>query len=132
MRVHSEQSFTGAGAFSMPSPDLSVVDRTENDVAVIDLAGPLVGERPVHGLHDRIRQLLDLGTQSFAINLAEVPYADSYGLSGLMAAYKLIQGAGGRITFFAAPPRLVDTLTRLRLDTVFELFPDESSALSSF
>jgi len=109
-----------------------VVDRRENAVAVIDLAGPLVGDRPVHALDDRIRQLLNLGTKNVAINLAEVPYADSCGLSGLVAAYNLIQGARGRIKFFAAPVRLVHTLARLRLDTVFELFEDESSALSSF
>jgi anti-sigma B factor antagonist len=116
----------------MPGPNLSVVDRRDNDVAVIDLAGPLVGDRPVHALHDRIRQLLGAGTKNFAINLAEVPYADSCGLSGLVAAYNLIQAAGGRIKFFAAPVRLRHTLARLRLDTVFELFGDESTALSSF
>jgi anti-sigma B factor antagonist len=132
MRTHAEETFNGYGPLSLPSPDLSVVDRIENDVAVIDLAGPLVGERPVHALHDRIRQLLDLGTKNFAIDLAEVPYADSCGLSGLVAAYNLIQGAGGTIKFFAASVRLLHTLARLRLDTVFELFEDESSALSSF
>jgi len=132
MRTHAEETFNSSGPLSMPGPDLSVVDRRENDVAVIDLVGPLVGERPVHALRDRIRQLLDAGTRNFAINLAEVPYADSSGLSGLVAAYNLIQAAGGRIKFFAAPGRLLHTLARLRLDTVFELLGDESSALSSF
>jgi len=132
MRTHAEETFSGYGPLSMPGPDLSVVDRRENELAVVDLAGPLVGDRPVHALHNRIRQLLDVGTRNFAINLAEVPYADSCGFSGLVAAYNLIQAAGGRIKFFAAPVRVRHTLARLRLDTVFELFGDESSALSSF
>jgi anti-sigma B factor antagonist len=65
-------------------------------------------------------------------SLAEVPYADSYGLGGLTAAYNLVQQAGGRIKFFAARERLLRTLHRLRLDTVLELFEDEGSAVSSF
>ncbi len=132
MLTHTGHAFSGNGLFSIPGPDPVVSDRRENDVAVIDLAGPLVGERSVHALHDRIQELLFLGTKKFAINLAEVPYADSCGLSGLVAAYNLIQNRGGRIKFFATPVRLAHTLARLRLDTVFELFGDESSTLSSF
>jgi len=116
----------------MPSPDHSVVARREGGVTVIDLPGPLVGELVVHDLRDRLLDLLALGAKNFAINLAEVPYADSYGIGGLAAAYNLVRHRGGRIKFFAAPARLVRMLASLRLDTVFELFEDESSALSSF
>ena len=55
----------------------------------------------------------------------------SHGLGGLTAAYNLVEQAGGRITFFAAPERLVRTLQRLRLDRVLEFVEDEASALSS-
>ncbi|HTG59367.1 MAG TPA: STAS domain-containing protein, partial [Terriglobia bacterium] len=74
----------------------------------------------------------DQGTRDFAINLAEVPYADSYGLGGLATAYNLVSQAGGRIKFFAARERLGRTLHRLRLDTLLDLSDDEASALSSF
>ncbi|HMD98384.1 MAG TPA: STAS domain-containing protein [Terriglobia bacterium] len=132
MLTHTGHAFNGNGLFSMPGLDSIVSDRRENAVVVIDLAGPLVGERSVHALHDRIQELLLLGAKKFAINLAEVPYADSGGLSGLVAAHNLIQSRGAGIKFFATPARLAHTLARLRLDTVFELFGDESSALSSF
>ena len=65
-------------------------------------------------------------------HLAEVPYADSYGLGGLAAAHNLVQQTRGRIKFFGARDRLFRTLHRLRLDTVLDLFEDEASALSSF
>ena len=98
MQIHAEQTFNGYEPFSMPGPNpCVVVDRSENGVAVIDLTGPLVVGGPVHALHDRILVLLDLGTKDFAINLADVPYADSYGLGGLAAAYNLIQNARGSI-----------------------------------
>jgi anti-anti-sigma regulatory factor len=53
-------------------------------------------------------------------------------LGGLAGAHNLIRKAGGRIKFFAASERLVLTFKKLRLDTVFELFENEASALSSF
>jgi anti-sigma B factor antagonist len=132
MQIHSEQTLNGYEPFSMPGPNPIVVHRKIRDVAVIDLHGPLVSELPVHVFRDRIRELLDEGAKNFAINLAEVPYADSYGLGGLAGAYSLIHDAGGQIKFFAASERLLRTLKRLRLDTVFELLEDEASALASF
>jgi anti-sigma B factor antagonist len=132
MRIQVGEKLIDYGPFAMPGPSPSVVDRQVQGVGVIDLAGPLVAESPVDALHDRIRQLLNEGVKNFAINLAEVPYADSYGLGCLAGAYNLIAEAGGRIKFFAASERLVRTLERLRLDTVFELFQDEATALSSF
>ena len=132
MQIHTKTSLDGYGPFLVPGPECSVVDRTVRDVSVIHLTGPLVRELPVLTFRDQIRELLDQGARNFAINLAEVPYADSYGVGGLAAAYNLIQQAGGRIKFFAARDRLVRTLHRLRLDTVLEFFEDEGSALSSF
>ena len=132
MRTHVEPTLGGIGPFVMPGPELCVVDREVDGVTVIDLIGPLVRELPVHTFRDQIQELLDGGTKNLAINLAEVPYADSYGVGGLVTAYNLVRQAGGRVKFFAASTRLDHTLERLRLDTVFELYEDEASAVSSF
>jgi len=132
MQIHTKTSLDGYGPFLVAGPECSVVDRTVRDVSVIHLRGPLVRELPVLTFRHQIRELLDQGVRNFAINLAEVPHADSYGLGGLAAAYNLVQQAGGRIKFFAANDRLVRTLHRLHLDTVLEFFEDEESALSSF
>jgi anti-sigma B factor antagonist len=131
MQIHAETNLDGYGPF-LPGPECTVLGRKVGDVSVIDLTGPLVRELPVLAFRDQIRELLDRGMRNFAINLAEVPYADSYGLGGLTAVYNLVQQGGGRIKFFAARERLLRTLQRLRLDTVLELFEDEGSAVSSF
>jgi anti-sigma B factor antagonist len=132
MRIHADETLYSFGPFALPGLTPGVVCRKIHDVAVVDLAGPLVAESPASGLRDRILELLQEGTRNFAINLAEAPYADSYGLGSLAGAYNLVRDARGRIKFFAASERLVRTLRTLRLDTVFELFEDEASALSSF
>ncbi len=101
-------------------------------VTIIDLVGPLIREVPVHALPDRIGELLGRGVRDLAINLAEVPYADSFGVGSLVAAYNSVRQAKGKVRFFASPERLARTLKRLQLDTVLELFKDEASAVSSF
>jgi anti-anti-sigma factor len=132
MQTHAEATLNGYGPFSIPEQEPWVIARMVGDVAVIDLRGPLVMAWPVHILRYRIKQLLHEGIKNFALNLAEAPYADSSGVSLLAGTYNLIQQAGGRIKFFAASERLVRTLNRLRLDTIFELFENETAVLSSF
>ena len=110
-------------------PELGV--RKVGNVTVLDLSGTLTSDQPAH-FRERIRELSDSGTKSFAINLAQVPYMDSSGVGALLAAFKSIRAAGGKCKFFGAPPQVVHTLERVNLHKVFELFEDEGAALSSF
>ena len=66
------------------------------------------------------------------VNLAQVTYMDSSGVGALLAAYKSIQAAEGKCKFVGAPPEVIRILRRLNLDKVFELFEDETAAVSSF
>jgi anti-anti-sigma regulatory factor len=102
------------------------------DVCVIDVIGPLSGELRVHNFRDLTQGLLGRGAKNLAINLAQVPYADSYGVGSLVATFNLAYQAGAGIKFFAASERLVDALKRLHLDTVLELYEDEASAVTGF
>lgn len=95
MWIRVEETPNGDGIFTMPGPDPGVACRRVRHVAVIDLRGPFVQERTSHLLHDRIRESLEEGARKFAINLSEVPCADSYTLGSLARAYNLIRQAGG-------------------------------------
>ncbi len=128
----AEGTLNRSGQFPMQGSSPNVLDRKVRNAAVIHLTGPLVGELPVHVLRDQIGKRLYQGTKNFAVNLAEVPYVDSYGLNALAGAYNLVRDAGGRIKFFATSEQVLHTLESLHLDRVFELFEDEASALSSF
>jgi len=118
MRIQTGDTFNCSGLFSTPGSSPSVSNRNVQDVAVIDLRGPLVGDLPVNALRDQIAKVLHQRAKDVVINLTEVPYADSYGLDALAGAYNWIRGAGGRIKFFAVSDRLIHTLQRLHLDTV--------------
>jgi anti-sigma B factor antagonist len=102
------------------------------DVCVVDVIGPLVVGHRVRDFCDLTQGLLERGTKNLAVNLAEVPYADSYGVGSLVATFNLACQAGAGVKFFAASVRLVEALKRLHLDTVFELYEDEASTVTSF
>ena len=50
------------------------------DVCVVDLSGHLTGGQRAHGLRDLTHGLFDRGAKNLAVNLTEVPDADSYGV----------------------------------------------------
>jgi len=131
MRNHVEDTLNGYAFFPLQEPDAGLSCHMVRSVAVIDLRGPLAEERSVHALCDTIRELLEEGAGNFAINLAQVPGADSYTLGALAGAYNLVRQAGGRIKFFAATERLIRAFRKFHLDSVLELYANEASALSN-
>ena len=130
MRTHVADTPNGYDFFP-PRSDSAVSCRMVRGVAVIDVGGPLAEVRFVQALYDAIRGSLEEGTANFAINLAHVAASDSYALGALAAAYNLVRQAGGRIKFFAAPERLIRALRKFHLDSVLELYANESLALSN-
>ncbi len=128
---------TNAGVISAHVPrsssvPASVSDRSAGGVSIIDVDGLLTAESAAQVFRSRVRELLDEGARSLAINLTEVADVDSYGLGALAAAYNWIAETGGKIVLFAPRPRVRRTLSRLRLDSVFAIFDDERAALEAF
>jgi hypothetical protein len=62
MWTRAKETLNRSGPSSMPGPNSSVVDRKVEDVTVIDLKDPLVGQLPVHVFRDRLGELLNQGT----------------------------------------------------------------------
>ncbi len=110
---------------------MTIIVHKQNEVAILDLIGPLVLGQPVQTFRERVRELMNTGTKNFAVNLGEVPYIDSSGIGSLVGAYTSIEIAGAKIKFFAAPQKVMQILKSVRLHEVFDLFTDEASALSS-
>ena len=131
MRTHVEDAPNAYELFPMQGMDAGPACHMLRNVAVIELKGPFGEERTAHALYDTIRELLEEGARSFAINLAQVSVADSYTLGALAGAYNLVRQAGGRIKFFAAPERLIRALRKFHLDSVLELYANEALALSN-
>src|SRR5215213_2428546 len=99
---------------------MTISERTNGGVCILDIAGPItIGPGGAELLADKVRSLLQQGHKQLLINLAGVPYMDS-------------TGQGGSVKLLNSTKKLHDLLVITKLSTVFESFDNEAAAVSSF
>jgi anti-sigma B factor antagonist len=106
--------------------------REAGDVAVVHLSGKITLGDGGPTLRRVVRELLDAGHRKIIFNLSDVDYIDSYGIGEMVAAHTKVCAANGELKLIYLTRRLRDILQITRLVTVFDVQPDEETALSSF
>lgn len=95
--------------------------------------------RPV-GILDEIRatqlrrevgEAVDSGATQLLINLKEVTFVNSSGLSALVSALKTIRGIGGKLYLCSANDQVKLLFQLTRMDQVFQTFEDEEAVKKS-
>lgn len=77
---------------------------------------------------DQMRELTDHPSKRVILDLSDVDFIDSSGLGAIVGAMKQI-GEGRRLDLAGLTP-MVDKVFRMtRMDSVFAIYPDRSSAL---
>lgn len=101
-------------------------------MAVIDFSGEITLGEGSATLRRMTKELLEGGKRKILFNLNEVDYIDSAGLGEMIAAFMAVQGATGELKISNLTRRVRDIVQLTRLYTVFDVHPDERSALSKF
>lgn len=68
------------------------------------------------------------GVRYLILNLSEVSYADSSGLSSILVGNRLFKSTGGMLVLCALPPFVEKLIKISQLDTVFTILPTEDEA----
>jgi anti-anti-sigma factor len=79
--------------------------RRSDDHALIMLAGEL-DTSTAGQLYIRLAELARLGVRHVALNLAELTFLDSTGLSVLVSEHKRVESMGGELIVFSPCPRV--------------------------
>jgi anti-sigma B factor antagonist len=105
--------------------------RQMGSVVIVDLAD---GIRDLDDsvLRDQLTSLLQDGQRNILLNLEDVPLVDSASLSEIVIAQHLAEIQGGALKLLHPSGKLIALIHMSRLSGLFELFIDESEALSSF
>ena len=112
--------------------ELSVNERQNGDVTVLDLNGRItIGEGSV-ALRTAIRRLLEEGKKKILLNMAQVGYIDSSGIGELVSSFTAVNKTGGQLKLLKLTQKLQDLLAITKLLTVFDVFDEESEALNDF
>ena len=68
--------------------------------------------------------------QNLAIDCSNLTGLSSKALGALILLYDSIQARGGQLRFFNLGETLASVFRTTRLDTIFEIYPDEESAVA--
>jgi len=105
--------------------------REVNGVSVVDLHGRIGFGEGTTKLRETIASLLGSGTKNVVLNMAEVNYVDSSGIGELVRGHMAIRKQGGQLKLARLSKVVSDLLHATSLTKVFEIHPDEASAIQS-
>ncbi len=109
----------------------TVTSRQANGAVVADIVGKIALAEGTGMLRDTVRNFLEHGHNRILLNLEGVDFIDSAGLGELVRSHASIRSRGGQLKL-VNPSASVHHLLRItKLDRVFDIVPDEASALSS-
>ena len=115
---------------------LSVTDLPEAGVSVVQIKDAFLNYASSDELKINLKELcrarMTGGLRTFAFDLSRVTVMDSCGLSVLISVKKLVEGEGGRIGLFGLSPMIQRLFEITKLQNIFEIYPDENSALAAF
>lgn len=111
---------------------VKLTTRQVGDITVVDAVGRITLGEAATIFRDTIRQLVSSGHKKLLLNLADVSYIDSSGIGEMVSGYTTVNNQGGQVKLLNLTKRVKDLLQITKLYTVFEVFEDESAAVSSF
>ena len=111
---------------------MEIVERTVNDVTVLDLKGKMTLGEGDELLKDKINSLLAAGKKKLLLNLESVPYIDSAGLGEVVRTYTTVSRQGGSLKLLNLTKCIEDLLSITKLLTVFDTYDNEAEAVKSY
>ena len=111
---------------------LYIVEKLMCGIIVLGMRGRITLGRETETFRSKIRELIDAGHRRLILDLGEVGYVDSVGLSTLVASWTSMRKQGGDLKLARLPHGVHQLLQITRLATVFEIHNSVESALQAF
>jgi len=112
--------------------NLNISNKQVGDVSVVALRGRIVLGEGSGALRERVKNLVDDGKKKIVLNMANVTYIDSAGLGTLVAAHVSAKKQGTALLLSDLGNKFHEVLQVTRLLTIFNVYPTEDEAISSF
>ena len=109
---------------------MAVRIRDVRNINILDIDGKV--DINSSDIVETVGWLVNTGKVNLIINLDGVDTVDYNGISVLTIAYKNIMNHKGKVRFINVPLSVTELLKVVKLETVFEIYPDEESAVGSF
>ncbi len=112
--------------------DLQISIRESGDVTILDLQGRATIGDDSDLLSGYLQGLVGDGVQKLLLNLTNVTWLDSWGISAIIGTHVSLDRQGGSLKLLCPRGRVQDVLRVIRLPDIIPTFEDEAKALASF
>jgi anti-sigma B factor antagonist len=114
------------------STPMEIVERQVNDVTILRLKGKLELDDGDAVLKETVDRLVAEGRVNLVIDMSDVTRMDSAGIGMLVGKFMTVKKRGGTMRLLHLTDRTSRLLHVTRLETIFEIFDSEQTALLSF
>ncbi len=111
---------------------LKINVREVDGIAVVGLDGRVVLGDESNALREQVKKMLADGKKKIVLDMSNVSYIDSAGLGALVAAHHSARTQGASLKLSNLGKKFQEILQVTKLLTVFDVYPSESAAISSF
>ncbi len=80
---------------------------------------------------DELNRIMENGGRNISIDMADLDFVDSSGLSVLINTLKLTRSAGGDLVLVNVNPRVMALLELTRVNEIIDIYEDQSSLFAA-
>ena len=106
--------------------------RDVDGVTIVDIKGRIALGEESAALRQLVADLVGKGQRKILLNLADVNYIDSSGLSSLVSSLVRVRMYDGELKLLNLTKRVHEMMQATEINTVFEIMDDEVVAVNSF
>jgi anti-sigma B factor antagonist len=105
-------------------------EKLDGNTVVVKLLDARFDSSTAPLVKERFARLIGQGYQRIALDISDVEFIDSSGLSAAVWALKRL-GASGELVISGARGTVMSILRLTRLDQIFRIFPDKEMAVAA-
>jgi len=107
--------------------------RVQNDdVAVLELSGKIMGGPSHDEFKGEIKEIIDGGCNQVVLDLKHVPWINSTGLGILISGYHSLKAADGTMKVCNVKERVLSIFYISQLEKIFDVYETREDAMGSF
>lgn len=108
----------------------ATVSDDRSDIAVLRLGGELDADTAAQ-LHAILAGLLERPVPRIVVDVSDLKFCDSVGLSAFITSKQVISARGGWLSFAGANPFLLNLMETVGLSRYFAIFPEVEDAIAA-
>jgi anti-sigma B factor antagonist len=111
---------------------LDIARREREGIELLDLRGRITMGDEVSAFRAAFEQIAAVPNPKLILNMREVDYVDSTGLGAMVMCSTRLKKSSGVTKLVHVNRRNIELIVMTKIDTIFEVFDDETDAINSF